>query len=97
VVNCSAYDSLVPFRWFCCAQDPERLHLLAGLLLCSEQCVIRMAQKYPELLTMDPAEVTQRLMLLKVNQRANATALRAVHMHAEQCAAGQLRAKAMES
>ena len=64
--NCSAYDSLLPFRWFCCAQDPERLHLLASLLLCSEQCVTRMAQKYPELLSMDPAEVTQRLMLLKV-------------------------------
>ncbi|DBA96723.1 TPA: hypothetical protein ACH3X1_015565 [Trebouxia sp. C0004] len=47
------------------AADPERLHLLAGLLLCSEQCVIRMAQKHPELPTMDPAEVTQRLMLLK--------------------------------
>ena len=47
-----------------------------------------MAQKYPELLTMDPAEVTQRLMLLKVNQKANVTSLRAVHMHAKQYAAG---------
>jgi len=88
VVHRNAYDNLLPFRWFCCAQDPERLHLLAGLLLCSEQCVIRMLQKYPELLTMDPAEVTQRLMLLKVNQKANATSLRAVHMHAKQYAAG---------
>ncbi len=73
--NCSAYDSFLSFRWFCCAQDPERLHLLAGLLLCTEQCVIRMAQKYPELLTMDPAEVTQRLMLLKVNQKAKAESI----------------------
>lgn len=45
--------------------DPVRLQLLAGLLLCSEQCVCRMARKYPELLNTDPTEVTQRLMLLK--------------------------------
>lgn len=45
--------------------DPGRLQLLAALLLCSEQCVCRMASKYPELLTMDPTEVTQRLLLLK--------------------------------
>ena len=47
-----------------------------------------MAQKYPELLTMDPAEVTQRLMLLKVNQKANATSLTAFRTLAKQYAAG---------
>ena len=47
-----------------------------------------MAQKYPELLTMDPAEVTQRLMLLKVNQKANPTSLRAFCMRLKQYAAG---------
>ena len=48
------------------AQDEKRLQMLADLLLCSQQCVRRMAGKCPELLTMSPAEVTQRLMLLKV-------------------------------
>lgn len=40
--------------------------MLADLLLCSQQCVRRMARKCPEVLTMDPTEVTQRLLLLKV-------------------------------
>lgn len=40
--------------------------MLADLLLCPQQCVLRMASKCPEVLTMTPAEVTQRLMLLKV-------------------------------
>lgn len=40
--------------------------MLADLLLCSQHCVLRMACKCPEVLTMSPAEVTQRLMLLKV-------------------------------
>lgn len=53
----------------CVVQDPVRLQLLAGLLLCSEQCVCRMARKYPELLNTDPTEVTQRLMLLKVSNK----------------------------
>ena len=48
------------------AQSQDRLQLLASLLLCSAQCVERMACKYPELLTMDPTELTQRLTLLKV-------------------------------
>ena len=40
--------------------------MLADLLLCPQQCVLRMASKCPEVLTMTAAEVTQRLMLLKV-------------------------------
>ena len=49
-----------------CMQSQERLQLLASLLLCSEQCVYRMAAKYPELLRMDPTELSERLLLLKV-------------------------------
>ena len=44
----------------------QQLQRLAYLLLCSDQCVQRMAQKCPEVLQMDPADVTERLMLLKV-------------------------------
>ena len=40
--------------------------MMADLLLCSQSCVLRMARKCPEVVTMDPHEVTQRLMLLKV-------------------------------
>lgn len=47
-------------------QDEERVQMLADLLLCSQSCVLRMARKCPEVLTMDPHEVTHRLMLLKV-------------------------------
>ena len=47
-------------------QDEGRVQMLADLLLCSQHCVLRMACKCPELLTMSLAEVTQRLMLLKV-------------------------------
>ena len=46
--------------------DQQQLQRLAYLLLCSDQCVQRMAQKCPEVLEMDPADVTERLMLLKV-------------------------------
>lgn len=56
-------------------QDEEQVQLLADLLLCSQQCVLRMARKCPELLTMTPNEITQRLMLLKVPPSAPATKL----------------------
>lgn len=51
---------------FARTQDEERVQMLADLLLCSQQCVHRMACNCPEVLTMAPAEITQRLMLLKV-------------------------------
>lgn len=54
-------------------QDEERVQVLADLLLCSQQCVLRMARRCPEILTMNPNEVTQRLMLLKVPARAPVT------------------------
>lgn len=54
-------------------QDEERVQMLADLLLCSQSCVLRMARKCPEVLTMAPNEVTQRLMLLKV-RTSNSTA-----------------------
>ena len=48
-------------------QDEDRVRMLADLLLCSQQCVLRMARTCPQILTMNPNEVTQRLMLLKVS------------------------------
>lgn len=54
-------------------QDEERIHMLADLLLCSRSCVLRMARKCPEVLTRDPHEVTQRLMLLKVRTSHSST------------------------
>ena len=54
-------------------QDKDRVQMLADLLLCSQQCVLRMARRCPEILTMNPNEVTQRLMLLKVAALAPVT------------------------
>lgn len=44
----------------------DRMEELSTLLVCSEKGLIRMARSFPALLTMDPEDVVERLLALKV-------------------------------
>lgn len=45
--------------------EKGQLRLLQTVLICSEASVVRMARRFPAVLCMDPADILQRLLLLK--------------------------------